>query len=230
MFKNIFLDAGGVILDEENFEDNMAKIITKVIQNYCKNYALENYWNDVSDAVYRFVPRTYEYILFKNIVNIDKFKKAKQIKNNEEQKNLNNDFKLMDGIKGFVEQFSRNYKIGILGQYGIKFRNFLEEMNILQYFTFTEIQDSYKITKPDPRYFEAILNKCNCKAEECLMVGDRIDKDIIPVKMIGMKTIRIKTGLHKNQEPRIPEEIPDLTVNKIEDINIETIKAMDYFA
>ena len=230
MLKNIFLDAGEVILNEENFENYMANIITKVIQNYCKNYSLENYWNDASDAVYRFVPRTYEYILYKNIVNIDKFKKAKQIKKNEEQKILNNDFKLMEEIKGFVEQFSRNYKIGILGQYGLKFWNFLEERNILQYFTFTEIQDDYKITKPDPRYFEAILNKCNCKAKECIMVGDRIDKDIIPAKMIGMKTIRIKTGLHKNQEPRIPEEIPDLTVNKIEDINIETIKAMDYFA
>jgi len=45
-----------------------------------------------------------------------------------------------------------------------------------------------------------------------------------------MKTIRIKIGIHKNQEPRIPEEIPDLTVNKIEEITIEKIKAMDYFA
>jgi len=62
------------------------------------------------------------------------------------------------------------------------------------------------------------------------MVGDRIDKDIIPAKMVGMKTIRIKIGIYKNQEPRIPEEIPDLTVNKIEEIKIETIKAMDYFA
>ena len=62
------------------------------------------------------------------------------------------------------------------------------------------------------------------------MVGDRIDKDIIPAKMVGMKTIRIKTGIHKNQEPRIPKEIPDKTVEKIKEIKMETIKAMDYFA
>jgi ribonucleotide monophosphatase NagD (HAD superfamily) len=62
------------------------------------------------------------------------------------------------------------------------------------------------------------------------MVGDRIDKDIIPAKMVGMKTIRVKTGIHKNQKPRIPEEIPDLTVNEIEEITMEKIKAMDYFA
>ena len=45
-----------------------------------------------------------------------------------------------------------------------------------------------------------------------------------------MKNIRIKIGIHKNQEPRIPEEISDLTVNKIEEITMEKIKAMDYFA
>jgi putative hydrolase of the HAD superfamily len=52
------------------------------------------------------------------------------------------------------------------------------------------------------------------------MIGDRIDKDIIPAKIVSMKTIRVRTGIHKNQEPRTPDEIPDLTVNKIEEIKI----------
>jgi ribonucleotide monophosphatase NagD (HAD superfamily) len=60
------------------------------------------------------------------------------------------------------------------------------------------------------------------------MIGDRIDKDIIPAKAIGMKTIRIRTGIHKNQEPRIPEEIPDITIERLGDVKMETIKAMDY--
>jgi ribonucleotide monophosphatase NagD (HAD superfamily) len=52
------------------------------------------------------------------------------------------------------------------------------------------------------------------------MVGDRIDKDIIPAKMIGMKTIRIKSGIHKNQEPRTPDEMPDLSINELNEIKI----------
>jgi FMN phosphatase YigB (HAD superfamily) len=123
-------------------------------------------------------------------------------------------------------EFSKYYKIGILGQYGIDFRNFLEDKNILKYFTYKEIQYDYKTTKPDPRYYVEILNKCKCKAGENIMVGDRIDKDIIPAKMVGMKTIRIKTGIHKNQEARIPEEIADIIVNKLEEIKIEKIKEL----
>ena len=134
----------------------------------------------------------------------------------------------MDGIIDFLMEFSKNYKIGILGQYGKDFKIFLEENKILQYFSYIEIQDDYNVTKPDPRYFEAVLHKDRCKAEESIMVGDRIDKDIIPAKLIGMKTIRIRTGIHKIQEARIPDEIPDLTVEKIKEIRIERVKEMDY--
>jgi HAD superfamily hydrolase (TIGR01549 family) len=229
MIKNIFLDVGGVILDEIEFEEISSKIITKIIKDYNVNYSIENYWKNIDEAVYRFVPKVYDFILFKNIKNLNDFNKLKvQYKNELKQTNIK--FKLMDGINDFLKIFSKQYKIGILGQYGKDFRKYLEEINLYKYFTFVEIQDDYKITKPDPRYFEAVLKKCKCKPEESIMVGDRIDKDIIPAKMVGMKTIRIKTGIHKNQEPRIPEEIPDLTVNKIEEITMEKIKAMDYFA
>ena len=138
-------------------------------------------------------------------------------------------FILQNALEIFLKKYYKEYNIGILGQYGIDFKKYLEDKGIIRYFTFTEIQDDYKITKPDPRYFLEILIKCNCKAEESIMVGDRMDKDIIPAKMVGMKTIRVKTGKHKNQEPRILEEKPDLTVDKLEEIKEEDIKAMGNF-
>ena len=70
------------------------------------------------------------------------------------------------------------------------------------------------------------MKKCNCNAEESIMVGDRIDKDIIPAKLIGMKTIRIRTGIHKNQEPRTPDEIAEITVNKLREIRISWIREL----
>lgn len=229
MLKNIFLDAGGVILDEKDFEENSSKIITEIINNLNGNYSIRDYWQDIEESSYRFVPKVYDYVLYKNIHNINKFKTAKE-SYKKQLKQIGTKFELMDGIKEFLINFSKTYKIGILGQYGNDFKKYLEGQELLPYFAFTEIQDNYNITKPDPRYFSEILKTCDCKSEESIMVGDRIDKDIIPAKMVGMKTIRIKTGIHKNQEPRIPEEIPNLTVEKIEDIRLEIIKAMDYCA
>jgi HAD superfamily hydrolase (TIGR01549 family) len=228
MIKNIFLDAGGVILNEWNFEENSARIITQIINIYNKEYLIKNYWDDVEEAVYRFIPKVYDYILYKNIGECD-FKKSKD-QYKTEIREFNKNFELLDGIKDLLLEFSKPYKIGILGQYGIDFKNYLQEEDLLQYFTYTEIQDDYKITKPDPRYFEMILTTCNCKPEESVMIGDRIDKDIIPAQMVGMKTIRIKVGTHKNQKPRIPAEKPDITVNTLKEIKIEMINKMDCHA
>jgi phosphoglycolate phosphatase-like HAD superfamily hydrolase len=84
---------------------------------------------------------------------------------------MDTEFELMDGIRKFLIKFSRHYKIGILGQYGNDFKKFLEDEDVIKYFSYRETQDGYKITKPDPRYYEALLRKCNCEAEESIMVG-----------------------------------------------------------
>ena len=226
MIKNIFLDAGGVILNESIFEDVSGKIIIEIIRRRNKSYSPEQYQSDIKEAVYRFAPKVYDYILYRNIVIIEDYIKAKE-QYKRQLKNENTGFLLMEGIEDFLKYFSAYYQIGIIGQYGNDLINFLAGKELLQYFTFREIQDNYKITKPDPRYFTAILEKCDCTAEESIMLGDRIDKDIIPAKMVGMKTIRIKTGIHKNQEPRTPEEIPDITIEKLSDFNINAIKVID---
>ena len=225
MSVNIFLDAGGVILDETSFEEKSAEIITKIIKGFNNDYTIENYWNDADEAVYRYVPKVYDYILYKHLGGKGDFTKSKA-EYKETLKNAHLGFQLTHGIREFLAGLSGIYNIGILGQYGKDFRDYLESENLLLYFTYTEIQDNYPITKPDPRYFEAILKKDNCNPIESIMVGDRIDKDIIPAKMTGLKTIRIKTGLHRNQEPRIPEEIPDMTVKKITDISIESLREL----
>ena len=38
-----------------------------------------------------------------------------------------------------------------------------------------------------------------CRAEDAVMVGDRLDNDILPAKAVGMKTIWIRKGLSVHQ-------------------------------
>ena len=48
-----------------------------------------------------------------------------------------------------------------------------------------------KFLKPDPRAFLAVLEKLKVKPEETLMVGDELERDLIPAKKLGMETILI---------------------------------------
>jgi len=45
--------------------------------------------------------------------------------------------------------------------------------------------------KPDPRAFLAVLEKLKVKPEEVLMIGDEIERDLIPAKKLGLEAILI---------------------------------------
>lgn len=48
-----------------------------------------------------------------------------------------------------------------------------------------------KFLKPDSRAFLAVLKKIKVKPEEALMVGDELERDIIPAKALGMEVVLI---------------------------------------
>jgi len=48
-----------------------------------------------------------------------------------------------------------------------------------------------KFLKPDPRAFLAVLENLKVKPEEALMVGDEIERDLIPAQKLGMGVILI---------------------------------------
>ncbi len=56
------------------------------------------------------------------------------------------------------------------------------------------------MSKPDPGIFRAALERLQLPPEEVICVGDSFERDMIPARELGMKTIWLK-GPH----PRIPE-------------------------
>lgn len=56
-----------------------------------------------------------------------------------------------------------------------------------------------KSLKPDPKVFLTVVNNFKIKSEECVMVGDDIERDLVSAKELGMKTILI------DRENRYPD-------------------------
>ena len=48
-----------------------------------------------------------------------------------------------------------------------------------------------KFLKPDPKAFLTVLETLRVKPERTLMVGNEIERDLIPAKRLGMKVILI---------------------------------------
>lgn len=56
--------------------------------------------------------------------------------------------------------------------------------------------------KPDPRFFQAVAEKFGKQPEECIMIGNLYEKDIIGAKNAGMQTIFFN---EKKQEGSYPD-------------------------
>jgi FMN phosphatase YigB (HAD superfamily) len=63
------------------------------------------------------------------------------------------------------------------------------------------LSDEMGLAKPDPRFFQFLLEQASVPAEEALMIGDRTDYDIGPAKRLGMKTIRLILSLAAKGSP-----------------------------
>lgn len=57
--------------------------------------------------------------------------------------------------------------------------------------------------KPNPKYYEELLQKLKLKSEECIMVGNDFDEDIVPTQMLGMQGFLLTDCLINKKEQDI---------------------------
>ena len=223
----VLLDAGGVILDESEHEAVRAEIAVQILRAVNPEYSISEYYSDVEEAVRSFCPNVYQYVFWKSLKK-DRalFDRLYASYSNEWHKRKPK-LKLTSGFESELKAICRNFKVGIAGQYGQELLELLEKRSILDCFAYRLTQDDFSLTKPDVRYYEQIAKSCSVDPQQCIMVGDRIDKDVIPAKQLGMRTILVRAGLHKNQQPRIPFEVPDAELESVSGLAETILKLVE---
>ena len=89
------------------------------------------------------------------------------------------------------------YKIGIIANQNPGSKERLESYGILEYIDLIVASAEEGCAKPDSKIFEIALFRAGVQASDSVMIGDRIDNDIIPANEIGMKTVWVKQGYGK---------------------------------
>lgn len=123
--------------------------------------------------------------------------------------------KLYPDAKPVLSALSKKYKIGIIANQSSGSSERLESWGILKYIDVVTASAEEGVAKPDSEIFNIALAKAECSAENAVMIGDRLDNDIVPAKKIGMKTIWIKQGFAVYQSPKNESEKADYTVNSL---------------
>jgi HAD superfamily hydrolase (TIGR01549 family) len=89
----------------------------------------------------------------------------------------------------------------------------LDRVGIGKFFAHREVTGVHGLRKPDTRLFLRACDDLGFDPSDCLMVGDRIDNDIAPARLLGMRTVLFRTGRHAAQQPRSWDELPDAEVD-----------------
>lgn len=125
---------------------------------------------------------------------------------------------LYDDASRVLAKLAGRYKLGIIANQTDGFQKRLEDFGILSYFTYIASSWDVGAMKPDPRIFEYALALADCPPRETVMIGDRLDNDVAPAKKLGMKTVWIRQGFGRLQEPLGEEDTPDFAIDSLPEL------------
>jgi HAD superfamily hydrolase (TIGR01549 family) len=84
------------------------------------------------------------------------------------------------------------YKVGLSGNQPARAEELLTSYGLPT--DYIASSSSWGIEKPDPRFFQKILEITNLEPSEVAYVGDRLDNDILPALGVGLKAIFVRRG------------------------------------
>ena len=114
--------------------------------------------------------------------------------------------------------YEQGYKIGIIANQSLGTAKRLEKWGILKYIDVVASSAELGVAKPNRVIFDRALEMAGCKAQEAVMIGDRLDNDISPAKKLGMKTIWIRQGFAVYQNLQLAECQPDYIVDNLSEL------------
>jgi len=93
---------------------------------------------------------------------------------------------------GMLSWATEKFNLGLAANQFTECRSILETHGWVDYFKVFGISEEVGLRKPQPEFFQWVLKEADAEPHRCIMVGDRIDNDIVPAKRLGLKTIHVQ--------------------------------------
>lgn len=126
---------------------------------------------------------------------------------------------LFPGAARALSALSKRYVICLITEgEGAVQRAQIKKLGIEAYLNHIVISHEAGLHKPDPELYRYALRAAGLRADECVMVGDRIDWDLVPAATLGMRTMLFA---QKNMYLGLKEEMdfePDWTVRDYDEL------------
>lgn len=118
-------------------------------------------------------------------------------------------------VKPFLETLKTDFSLGVVSNYYGNIETVLDELSIRDFFDTVVDSSLVKLFKPDPEIFAYAIRELNRKPYETVVVGDSYDRDILPAKLLGCKTIWLKV---KSWRDFSDQEAADAIISNITEL------------
>ncbi|MFP4112280.1 MAG: uridine diphosphate-N-acetylglucosamine-binding protein YvcK [Candidatus Woesearchaeota archaeon] len=127
---------------------------------------------------------------------------------------IDTEIKLFDDAIPTLKALKKDFKLALItsGAYSRQKKK-VELLKLEDYFDVIFIDSEEGKTKTD--YFNDFLDRFSLKAKEVVSIGDRVASEIKAGNRLGMITIQMLHGRHKNVTPKSDLEEPDYRITKI---------------
>lgn len=221
MLKAILIDVGGPLVDEDDFYRMSDRLVLEFLRERDYDISKEEYQKVLQRVIKRCLPSprvaTLWYFIRPDVARFSKLRQAFRAAQQEWFTDWEGR-KIRSGAEEAVARLATRYRLALAGNQLAKVKEFLPEGGILQHFQFSLVSEEMRVSKPDPLFFQIILDSLEVKSQEAVMIGDRLDYDIYPAKLLGMKAVRVLVGPYAMQEPQTPFHEPDITITSMAEL------------
>ena len=204
MIKTLFFDVGYTLVNEDEVWEKRCKDQAATDEAKKLGVSAEDIYHEIEKATIEGLPQ------FRTV--IERFNFSTMVPYHHELETM------YEEAPKVLETLSKKYELGVIANQldGLKER--LESFGILKYFKYVISSWDVKVMKPDIRIFEYSLKTANCKPQDAVMIGDRIDNDTAPAQSLGMKGVWIKQGFGKLQTVLAAAKQPDYEVDNLTEL------------
>jgi HAD superfamily hydrolase (TIGR01549 family) len=191
----LFIDIGGPILDDGPLFDYLAAALRGILAaqghpvgGAAYEKAMESGWQEGASS-------TLDYIIRYFVASEEGYFRAKRAYwevfhglSWTEYRRLQ---PLRSGVPEALERLAGRYRLATLSNNVLRVKDLLEEYGIGHVFSAWGISEEVGSSKPDRGLFDHVLDQAGCRPAEAMMVGDRLDNDILPAQRLGLNTALI---------------------------------------
>jgi HAD superfamily hydrolase (TIGR01549 family) len=121
-------------------------------------------------------------------------------------------------VRPALETLSRSYRLGVLANQERWVREVLARDGLDQFFDVWAVSAEVGSEKPDAAIFEYALAEAGSPAERCVMVGDRLDNDIVAAQRHGLRGIWLLRGEAPDEPTRGQLAQADAVIRSLDEL------------